>query len=40
MLAKVKKNLGKLGLSGFLFFLIKGLIWSGLLLWAWLGLDA
>jgi hypothetical protein len=40
MLTKIKKNLGKLGLWGFLFFLIKGLIWSGLLLWAWLGLDA
>ncbi len=32
--------LKKLGLAGFLFFLIKGLVWIGIAVWAWLGLSS
>jgi hypothetical protein len=40
----MKKNktgwIRKLGIAGFLFFLIKGLIWIGIAVWAWLGLSS
>jgi hypothetical protein len=32
--------LKKLGVAGFLFFLIKGLVWIGIAVWAWLGLSS
>lgn len=32
--------LKKFGVAGFLFFLIKGLVWIGIAVWAWLGLSS
>jgi hypothetical protein len=29
----------KAGIAGFLFFLIKGLVWVGIGIWAWMGLS-
>lgn len=35
--AKQKKWLKRIGIAGFLFFLIKGLIWIAVFLFAWKG---
>ncbi len=31
--------LKKLGVFGFLFFLLKGLVWIGIAIWAWLKVN-
>lgn len=36
---KKKKWLKKVGLAGFLFFLIKGLAWLAFIFWLWIAVD-
>ena len=36
-ITKKKKWLKRIGIAGFILFLIKGLIWIGIILWAYMG---